>query len=659
MITRPGWLALALGALGLTLLVTWPLARCLGTCLGEPPDTLLSVYFLAWVAHSLLTPGVRLTDASIFAPYPGTLALGDYMPAYAPVAVPVIAATGNPVLAHNVLLVLSHTLAALGAVALVRHLTGALGPALVAGVAFAYAPRLLDQAYNLETLSVFWFPWLLAGLGRFLDRPTWPGAALVAGIWLAMALSSLKIFVFGTLLAATFVAAAVAVGGRRPGRAHALRLAGVGVPAVALLVWVILAPNRTLAGEWGLGRTLAEVERYSASLRDYVALPREDVLHRLVGLRVEPDHAGLVPGLAATALAVAGLVAVVTDRGGLRRTLGPYVVLLGATVVLSVGPTLHTPWGPFPLPYRLLYAAVPGFDAIRTPFRFLVFVDLGVAILAGIGAARWTSWIGPPARRVVLGALVVLVLVESVTVPYPGAMPRLDPATLPDVYRWLARQDARTLALGIPMGDWVNVAAAAFHLRRTVNGWSSYEPPHYGALTRAMELFPDARTLALVQGLGVDVVLVDRAWLTPERLVALAAFRPALRPERAFPTHVVLRVEPAATRPGPGALEARAAGRPGQVCVSLRNPGPGFVPLYPLHRLHVTAEDARGGTASRTINWLPLDLAPGAAHTVCFAVGGEPGALRVRGEVEAPGRVYRFVVAPGGPAEVLAPGAAR
>ena len=61
----------------------------------------------------------------------------------------------------------------------------------------------------------------------------------------------------------------------------------------------------------------------------------------------------------------------------------------------------------------------------------------------------------------------------------------------------------------------MNIAAGAFHLRRTLNGWSSYLPPHYPELTDAMERFPDARSLALAQGAGVDVVLVDRAGADP------------------------------------------------------------------------------------------------------------------------------------------------
>jgi hypothetical protein len=60
-------------ALVLTLAVTWPLAACLGRCIPPPPDSILTVYFLAWAGHALTTPGVRLLDAPMFAPYPHTL----------------------------------------------------------------------------------------------------------------------------------------------------------------------------------------------------------------------------------------------------------------------------------------------------------------------------------------------------------------------------------------------------------------------------------------------------------------------------------------------------------------------------------------------------------------------------------------------------------
>src|SRR5262249_37927538 len=397
---------------------------------------LLSVYFLAWVAHALTTPGVRLFDASLFAPYPGTLALGEYMPGYAPLAVPIVALTGNPVLAHNLLLVLSYAMAALGGAALVFSLTGAPGAALVAGVAFAYAPRLLDQAYNVQTLAIFWMPWLLLALERFLARPTWPGVVLVAGLWVALALSSLNVFVYGSLLRAVFLAVAVTAGSRPLGRAPLVRLAGAGVMAAAA-VWTYLAPNRALAREWGLGRTLAEVERQSAGLGHLIGVPRESVLRHLAGLPDPQGHDGLVPGLAVTALAIAGLLAIARDRDGLRRRLAPYLALTAPPPVLALGPTAGPPWGALPLPYRILYYAVPGFDAIRTPGRFLMFLDLGIAILAGVGAAALLGRLSLPARPWLTAGLAALVLLESVAGPVPGAAPPLGPRSVPAVYRWL------------------------------------------------------------------------------------------------------------------------------------------------------------------------------------------------------------------------------
>src|SRR5262249_49932227 len=162
--------------------------------------------------------------------------------------------------------------------------------------------------------------------------------------------------------------------------------------------------------------------------------------------------------------------------------------------------------------------------AIRTPGRFLFFLDLGIALLAAAGAAWLATRLPRPARGGLAAGLIAGILIESAALPFAGAVPRLDPAALPEAYRWLGRPDPRTRALAIPMGDWVSVAAAAFRLRPTVNGWSSYEPPLYGELTQAMETFPDARTVALVQGLGVNVILIDRAWLTPARTAGLAAF---------------------------------------------------------------------------------------------------------------------------------------
>jgi hypothetical protein len=632
-------------ALALTLGMTWPLPRCLGSCLGASEDPLVSVYFLRWVSHALTTPGVPLLDASIFAPYPRTLAVGEYLPTWALLTGPVILLTGNPVTGHNVAVLLSYALAMLGAAALTAHLARG-GPtpeaALLAGLVFACSPRMLHQAHNLQTLSASWLPWIFLALERFLDRPTWARAAVVGGLALALAGSSMNVWTYAVVAGLLLLGTAVLVGDRRPGRVHGRRGLAVGL-GVAGLVAAYVAPYRALAREWGLSRTPAEVERYSLAWRDFLGVPPEHLFHRLtgIGLVVDLDHEALFPGLTVLLLAAAGLASALGDRHRRPRLL-PYVALGGAAAVLALGPTLETPWGPLWLPYRALYDLVPGFAAIRTPRRFAVFVALALALLAALGAARLTAGLGPAARRAALAGVAGLILLESMAAPFPGTVRRLDAGALPPVYRWLESQPPATTALELPMHeDWEKVAAAAFHLRRTVNGWASFFPPHYFALAEAMAAFPDPRTLALVAGLRPDVVLVDPRRLDPARAAVLAGPVPGLRLLQTVGEHRVYRVE-APTPPGPEALEATAVVTAnGEGCLTLRNPSGRFVPLYPLHRLRITVERA-GEAVATGLFWLPLDLAPGAARTECLRLGGPGGPIRIRGEVEDIRGVYRF-----------------
>lgn len=649
--TPAGALALAAGAVVLTLAMTWPLARCFGSCLGTSQDPLISVYFLRWVVHALTTPGVRLLDASIFAPYTGTLVLGEYAPTYAVLALPAILVTGSPVVAHNVVVIAAYTLAAVGAAALAARLGGPVAPALLAGLVFAYSPRLLHQAHNIQALAACWLPWLFLALERFLSRPTWRAAAAVAAVGLALAFSSISGFLYAAVAAAVMLVVAALRGGQPLGRAHLVRLAGAAVVTAALL-WLQIAPFRALAREWRLGRTLADNERYAVSLSDYLGVPPEHFLHGVVGIGrvVDLEREVLFPGLTVAALAALGLRAALSRRTGLRPALLPYVAMTGVAAVLALGPTLATPWGAAPMPYRLLYAFVPGFDAIRAPRRFAAFVGLGLALLAAAGAGWLLRRLGPRGRAFAVAGLGAVILLESVTVPFPGTVRRLDAAALPEVYRWLAMQDARTVALELPMGDdWEKVGAAAFHLRRTVNGWSSYTPPHYHALVAAMAGFPDARALALIRGLHPDVVLVERRWLDPAREAALAAADSGLRLERTVGRHLVYRVE-GLPPPGVEALEVRAepaSAERGEACVTLRNPGREYVPLYPFRRLRLELEGERGARLGGGLRWLPLDLAPGAEHTGCVRLRAQLRPLRIRGEIDGAGQVHRFTVVPG------------
>src|SRR5437773_99296 len=65
-------------------------------------------------------------------------------------------------------------------------------------------------------------------------------------------------------------------------------------------------------------------------------------------------------------------------------TLG--VVVAGGVLVL--GPVARLRGWDIPLPYRALYALIPGFASLRYPYRFGTLTTLGIALLAGLGWAR-------------------------------------------------------------------------------------------------------------------------------------------------------------------------------------------------------------------------------------------------------------------------------
>jgi hypothetical protein len=146
--------------------------------------------------------------------------------------------------------------------------------------------------------------------------------------------------------------------------------------------------------------------------------------------------------------------------------------------------------------YALFLDFVPGFDGLRVPARFAMIVALGLAGLAGHGAAAI-------ARRrygtTAVALFTALAIAESWAVPLPlndnstdykqrGLAPL--PATLamgsmtPAVYRFAARLPPSSVLLELPIGEVAfetrYMFYSTFHWRALVNGYSGGAPAEYG-----------------------------------------------------------------------------------------------------------------------------------------------------------------------------------
>src|SRR5262249_20155738 len=189
-------------------------------------------------------------------------------------------------------------------------------------------------------------------------------------------------FVYFALLPLVIVAAVEAWRRRPPltrTAAHALMALTIAaaalVPIARVYTWVRADREFT--------RTSVEIEAFSADVGDYFRG------HHLVRLwRGAPHGDGehqLFPGAVALVLASCGLVS-----GGRRRTpdVVPYAAVATAAFVLSLGPR-PTAWGhavPFPGPYRLLLAVVPGLDGLRAVARLAIVFVLALSVIAAYGA---------------------------------------------------------------------------------------------------------------------------------------------------------------------------------------------------------------------------------------------------------------------------------
>jgi hypothetical protein len=326
-----------------TCALTWPLItvvhREVAADMGDPVFVCWVLLWTSGQVFSFLSGDFsalsRYWHGNIFYPEPLTLAYSEHFTAQMLQALPVLGATNNVILAYNLLFLSTFVLCGLGAFLLVRDLTGKPLAALVAGLAFAFAPYRIDQFSHLQILSAQWMPFALYGFRRYLE--TGRRRALVGGAaaLIAQNLSCGYYLLFFSPFAAAYVVYELAARRRLGDWAtwRAFAVAGFVVAAISL---PFLTPYLEVRRS-GVGvRSMGEITMFSADAHAFATSP---AMSWLWGKRLEtfPRAEGQAfPGFAILSLAVVGIV------GGFlnwkRRPHAPSVpwrqVLIGALAIL-------------------------------------------------------------------------------------------------------------------------------------------------------------------------------------------------------------------------------------------------------------------------------------------------------------------------------------
>ena len=502
----------------LAVAMTWPLARAPQALLHGNADVRGNAWAVSWVARQVVRDPLHLFDSNIYFPHTKSLAYAESLLPQGLQAVPVRAMGGSVALAYNLVLLLTFPLSGLGAALLARELGAARGPALLAGLGFAFCAYRWDHIVHVQSLSTGCLPLALFFLLRTLRSGS---KASAAGLGLASWLQVLSSGYYALLLAiAVGLGLGWAVWARRRegGAGEALapggRRAVLALLAAALLAMPVFLQHREVALRHGFRRSSAETALWSATATAWLD-PGESGhwlhsrwLHRRFLAR-EP----LFPGSVLLALGLYGLVALRRERPA--RLAG---VLALAGFLLAFGPEWRAFGFRLPAPFALV-RLIPGGELLRTPSRFGILGLLGLDLLAALGLTRLLAGSRRWAQRgaAVTGLLAALAMVEA----WPAGLDRLvrEAPAFPPAVAWL-RDAQRGAVLELPWSDPVESARYVYwstgHWQPLVNGYGSFDPPGNFAVGLLGQRWPSGYTARQFRAAGIRYVVVHTNLLGEE-----------------------------------------------------------------------------------------------------------------------------------------------
>jgi hypothetical protein len=299
------------------------LAHPASTIVHDVGDPLLTAALLHWNAWTL-----PLTHAwwqfPIFAPTPDALAFSEHLLGLSVVATPIEWLVRDPLVAANVVTLLTYPLSGVAMFLLVRRLTGSGPAAFLAGLAYAFGPYRAGQQAHLQMLAVFWAPLALLGLHGYVDSGRRVWLALYGAAWLLQALANGYSLYFLSALVGVWTLWFVVV----PGRWRHLRDIVITTLVAAIPLAPTLGTYLTVHARHGFERSSVEAQVFSADLTSLLCAPAETAVWHWLRVGCRPE-ATLFPGLVLLVLVGVAVAALRRDASAEPASGRPLRLLRG------------------------------------------------------------------------------------------------------------------------------------------------------------------------------------------------------------------------------------------------------------------------------------------------------------------------------------------
>ena len=522
----------------LSVLLTFPLIRHMvnGLFIGDPS---LNTWILAWDVHSILTNPSNLFNANIFYPFTeNTLAFSEHLFSNILISFPIIVMTHNPILAYNLIFLLSFILSGFGMFLLVNHYLNDKYSAFLAGIIFAFCTYRFAHLGHLQLLTAQWMPFSFLYLDKFLHKSTNKNLVLFSLFFILQVLSSWYYAVYITIaLVLYFLYMLVSDYTIRKKIFSDTNFQFKVILFVVFSIIIILPfaqPYIQVSHEYGFTRHSTEVEYYSADVGDYFLTPPNNIIYGKIS---QPYHENrnwgehsLFPGMGVIFLSLYGLLSIIkfkignSKKRGLIYTGGSmqnfYLFLAFFAFILTLGPHLNF-FGhsiDITLPYTYFYEYLPGFGSMRAPSRFNIIVMLSLSVLAGYGLNKLIKSRRKTKKTLISVIFILIILSESLYVPVGIGITPVGEG-IPEVYKWLANEKDDFAIVELPTGyftptgnnlwyDTKYMYYSTYHWKKLVNGYSGFFPPGYISILDHLQTFPSNDSINLLQQLGVKYVII-------------------------------------------------------------------------------------------------------------------------------------------------------
>ena len=409
------WISLAIYLI-LAVLMTWPLARQLGTHVPTPDSDIFNVYWGNWWVRHALGNGLNPYETTYLV-YPIGFDLFSFAfsPFLALLWIP-LSWVLPPLAAYNLVFLATIVLSCVAMDQLVRYLTSNAWAALVAGVTFGFAPSLVaERASHLNLAALFWIPWAALLLTRLMREARVRDAILLA---LTVGLAFYTRLHVGVLVVMFsgmyFVGLTLVNRGQWEKRVFG-RLLLAGLLCLLLLSPLLVVAWRALQQPEAGALLRGGAEHYQTDVLAYILPPQQ---HPLFGsltattyeqrFKVNTQYwayVGIVP-----------LLLVLYATISRPRKALPWLVTGLVFLLLALGPILRVNGNLYPA-IRLPYSLAPGFFSaigFNWPNRFNLAMMAAVSVLVGLACAHIYGRLQKPW---LLGIVLLLIVGEYVVVP--------------------------------------------------------------------------------------------------------------------------------------------------------------------------------------------------------------------------------------------------